>query len=119
MQASRTRPRCWQRQIQPFLLQPGVQRLCRKRLLSCFKRAFKNVFCGIERLARDFPLLGRQLPHVELRERTLAPQHVHAHLFQRIQIVRLFDPLERLRLQLLDLIFDHYAYASNTSTTAG
>ena len=55
---------------------------------------------------------GASFADVELRERSLAAQHVHADLFQLVRILRRFDPLERGRLQLLDLFFDHYWFDS-------
>ncbi len=123
MQAAGANARRGQRQIQPFVLQAEVQSLGCEGALLCFKRTLDGLFGRVERLARDLTLRGRQLADVELRERSLAAQHVHAHLFQRVLILRLLDPLQRGRLQFLDLFFDHYslagcAYSSSSSTMA-
>ena len=102
------------RQVQPFLFEAGIQRSRCKCLFSCLKRSFERLFCGVEGLPGDLPLFGRELADVDLREQPLAPEHVHAHFFERVQVLCLFNARQRARLQFLDFLFDHCAYSSSS-----
>src|SRR5581483_6002862 len=105
-------------EIEPFALQTGVQRGAREIAFPGIKCAFQSIFRIVERFSREFPLLGRQFTQIELGERSLAAENVDANLLQRVQIGGVLNLVQRLRLELLDLLFDHAAYASSRSTVA-
>ena len=67
---------------------------------------------GVEGFAGWAALRGTEFADVDLRERSLAAEYVHADGFEFIGILRGLDARQSVGFELFDLVFEHYSGSS-------